>query len=279
LEQNVIFKKLIVICALLILSPKAFSWGKTGHRIVGEIAERHLTSNTVKEIKNLLGDEDLSRVSTWADEIRSEHKFDFMGPWHYVSIPNDKTYFDQKRNKEGDVIEALFRLEETLRDPKAPKDDKIVALKFIVHAMGDIHQPLHVGRAEDRGGNNVRLKWFKNESNLHSIWDESLIDFEQLSYTEYANYLNHFKIDEIKDYKKGTFLDWAKESQDLRGAVYDATGSDSIGYEYGHKVKPIMELRIRQAGLRLANLLNSIFKREALSKEYLALRKKVKDNI
>lgn len=273
------YKKLILVFSILALSPEAFSWGKNGHRIVGEIAQRNLSSDAQKGVKDLLGDEDLSRVATYSDEIRSERKFDYTAPWHYASIPTGKTYFDQKRNKDGDVIEALFRFEETLRDPKTSKEDKAFALKFMVHTMGDLHQPLHVGIAEDRGGNNVRLKWFKKESNLHAIWDEDIVDFEQLSYTEYSTYLNHFTSDEKKEYSKGTFLDWAKESQDLRGTVYDTGGSENVGYEYHHKVKPVMELRLRQSGLRLANLLNSIFKKESLPKEYQMLRQKVKDNI
>lgn len=273
------YKNIIVMAALMMVSPSAFSWGKNGHRIVGEIAQRNLSKEAQKGVKEILGDEDLSRVATWSDEIRSNKKYDYTAPWHYVSIPNGKTYFDQKRNKDGDLIEALFRFEETLRDPKATKEDKTMAIKFMVHDMGDLHQPLHVGIAEDRGGNTVRLKWFKNEMNLHSIWDEAIIDFEQLSYTEYSTYLNHFSKEQKIDYSKGTIIDWAKESQDLRSVVYDTGGSESAGYEYHHKVKPFMEERLRKAGLRLANLLNSIFKKESLSKDYIALRQKVKDNI
>ena len=272
-------KKIILLCAILVISPEAFSWGKTGHRIVGEIAQRNLSREAKKGVEELLGNEDLSRVSTWADEIRSDSKYNEMGPWHYVSIPNGKTYLEQKRAKEGDVIEALFRFEETLRDAKATKEKKSEALKLMVHMLGDLHQPLHVGLAEDRGGNSVRLKWFKNETNLHSVWDESIVDFEQLSYTEYSNYLNHFTKDEEKTFGEGSFVDWAKESQDLRSVVYDVGTTGSIGYEYHFKIKPTMELRLRQAGFRLAHILNSIFKKEALSKDYMTLRQKIRDNI
>ena len=175
-------KKLILMTSLLmILSPNAFSWGRTGHRIVGEIAQRNLDPKTLKAIRELCGEEDLSRLSTWPDEIRSDPKMGYTTPWHYVSIPNGKTYFDQKRNKDGDVIESLYRFEETLRDSKDTKEHKIEALKFLIHMTGDLHQPLHVGLAEDRGGNSIRVKWFKTETNLHSIWDEDLIDFEMRS--------------------------------------------------------------------------------------------------
>ncbi|MFA6239179.1 MAG: S1/P1 nuclease [Bacteriovorax sp.] len=264
-----------------IYSPSAFSWGKTGHRIVGEIAQRNLSSKAQAGLKDLAGTEDLSRMSTWADEIRSDPKMDAAGPWHYTSVPTGKTYFDQKRAKEGDILEALYRFEDTLRDPKETKESKLSALKFLIHMTGDLHQPLHVGLAEDRGGNMVRVKWFKSETNLHNVWDEKLIDFEELSYTEYASYLNHFTKDEKKEWEKGSFMDWAKESQDLRPKVYDFGGADipNLSYEYSFKVKPIMEMRLKQAGLRLASVLNKIFAKEKLSKEEIEVRKKIKENL
>jgi hypothetical protein len=276
-------KKLILMTSLLMtLSPNAFSWGRTGHRIVGEIAQRNLDPKTLKAIRELCGEEDLSRLSTWPDEIRSDPKMGYTTPWHYVSIPNGKTYFDQKRNKDGDVIESLYRFEETLRDSKDTKEHKIEALKFLIHMTGDLHQPLHVGLAEDRGGNSIRVKWFKTETNLHSIWDEDLIDFEKLSFTEYANYLNHFTKDEKKEFQSGSFMDWAKESQDLRPEVYDFGGASeslNLGYEYNYKVKPLIELRLKQAGIRLAFKLNKIFSQEKLQKDEIELINKIKENI
>lgn len=274
--------KNVILCSTLVVlsySPAAFSWGKTGHRIVGEIAQRNLDAKALKGIKELAGNEDLSRVSNWPDEIRSDPKMGYTAPWHYVSIPTGKTYFDQKRNKDGDVIEALYRFEDTLRDPKATKEQKLDALRFLVHMTGDMHQPLHVGLAEDRGGNSIKVKWFKTETNLHSLWDEDLVDFEKLSFTEYASYLNHYTKDEKKEWEKGSFIDWAKESQELRPKVYDLPESGNVSYEYNYKVKPIIEQRFKQAGLRLAHVLNKIFSQEKLTKEEIEIRKKIKDNV
>ena len=274
--KNVIF----LIFVLSTYSSKSFCWGKTGHRIVGELAQRNLSAKTLKSIKELAGTEDLSRLSTWPDEIRSDPKMGYTVPWHYVSVPNGKSYFDQKRAKEGDLIEALFRFEDILRDPKETKENKLSALKFMIHMTGDLHQPLHVGLAEDRGGNSVKVKWFKSETNLHTLWDEELIEFEKLSFTEYANYLNHYSKDEKKDWEKGTFMDWAKESQELRPKVYDFNGTDvpNLSYEYSFKVKPIIEMRLKQAGLRLSYVLNKIFSQEKITKDEIELRKKIVDN-
>ncbi len=273
--------KKLLLCSLLVIAytPNAFSWGKTGHRIVGEIAQRNLSAKTLKAIHELAGEEDLSRLSTWSDEIRSDPKMGFTTPWHYVSIPTGKTYFEQKRSKEGDIIEALYRFQDTLLDPKETKEHKLDALRFMIHMTGDLHQPLHVGLAEDRGGNSIRVKWFKTETNLHTIWDEELIDFEKLSFTEYANYLNHFSKDDKKDWEKGTFMNWAQESQDLRPKVYDLPEGGSLSYEYSYKVKPVIEQRLKQAGLRLAYVLNKIFNQEKLPKDEIDLIKKIKENI
>lgn len=275
-------KKLLTVSLLLSFSlytSDVFAWGKAGHRIVAEIAQRNLDKKTSKSIKDLLGDEDLSRASTWPDEIRSNSKYNYTWPWHYVSIPNGKTYFDQKRNKEGDVIESLFRNEDLVRDPKTKKEDKIEALRFLVHFLADLHQPLHVGLEEDRGGNMIKVKWFRTETNLHSVWDEDIIDFEKLSFTEYSTYLNHFSSEDKKEWEKGQYIDWARESQELRPKVYDLPENKSLSYEYGYKAKPIVEQRLRQGGLRLALVLNHIFSQEKLQTADFEIRKKIKDNL
>jgi hypothetical protein len=256
-----------------------FGWGKSGHRIVAEIAERNLNGKTLQDIKDLLGDEVLSRASTWPDEIRSNPQYNSSWPWHYVSIPNGKGYFDQKRKKEGDVIESLFRYEDILRDLKANKEQRVEALRFLVHFLADLHQPLHVGIEEDRGGNMIRVKWFKADTNLHTVWDEEIIDFEKLSFTEYSTYLNHFNNEEKKEWQKGQYIDWARESQELRPKVYDLPENKNLSFEYGYKTKPIVEQRLRQAGLRLALVLNNIFSQEKLQTSDFELRKKIKDNI
>jgi hypothetical protein len=306
-------KIFLVLILILTYSQNAFSWEKTGHRIVGEIAQRNLNSNSLSSIHQLAGSDDLSRLSTWADEIRSDPKMGLTSPWHFVSFPIGKTYFDQKRNKDGDITEALFRFETTLRDPKESKEHRLDALKFIVHLMGDLHQPLNVEHTEVRDGRTICVKWLKEtklckdskivieakgfqetklckdskivieakgfqETNLHFFWDECLIDFVELSYTEYANYLNHSTKNEKKEFEKGSYLDWAKESQDLLPKVYDADFSKNLDIDYINKVKPIFELRLKQAGFRLAYVLNKIFNKEKLTKPEIDLMTRVNLN-
>ena len=111
-------------------------------------------------------------------------------PWHYVTVPNGTDYDDSDAPPEGDAMTALARFTETLRDPKASQDDKRLALRFIVHINGDLHQPLHAGNGTDRGGKDFKVTWFGKSTNLHSVWDSGLIEQRALSYSEYAKWLS-----------------------------------------------------------------------------------------
>lgn len=275
-------KKLLYSIILInsFLVNKSFGWGKTGHRIVGELAEQRLSKKSKQKIEELIGKDSLAKVSTWPDEIRSDPKMQHTTPWHYVSIPNGQKYFQTQRSTEGDILKSLVHFEDVLRDAKESKENKIEAIKFLVHFIGDLHQPLHVGLADDRGGNSIRVKWFKTETNLHAVWDEDLVDFEKLSFSEYAKFLGNYSKLEIENWSKGNFFDWANESMDLRPLVYDfkTEGLPNLSYEYNFKVKPKLEERLKQAGIRLAYCLNKIFENVKLTEDELEIRKKIGEN-
>jgi len=118
--------------------------------------------------------------------MRSDPAWHHASPWHYVNIGDDETYETAQKNPEGDVVEAIQRLTGVLRDSQATPQDKVVAVKFLVHFVGDIHQPLHVGRHDDQGGNTIQVQWFGAPSNLHKVWDEQLIEAQKLSFSEFA---------------------------------------------------------------------------------------------
>ena len=249
--------KYLLISALLLSSTQAFSWGKNGHRIVGEVAMKNLTKKTKKAIAKIAGkDFDLAKHSTWADEIKSDHSWKHANPWHYVSIPDGKTYFEITKAEGGDAIEACFRFEKVLRDKKASQKDKLEALKFLNHIIGDIHQPLHVGYQHDLGGNKKKVKWFKEKTNLHAVWDTHLIEFEKLSFTEYVRFFD--KGFDKKKLMSGNCVDWAVESQQVRKQAYDY-GGDRLSYSYQFKNKDLLNRRLIEGGLRLAYRLNLIF--------------------
>ncbi len=236
----------------------AQAWGPIGHRIVGQIAAKHLDGRAKREVKELLGNETLAISSTWADFIKSDRSWDKANTWHYVTIEDGQTYETSTINPQGDVVEAIDRMIKTLKNKKAERQERINALKFLVHFVGDIHQPFHVGRGNDRGGNNIRVRWFDRDSNMHALWDEDLINYQQLSYTEYAAMLEQASKEQIKQWQSDDINVWIKDNMQLRPLIY-AIGDGKLGYDYNFKVVKAMNLQLQKAGIRLAGVLNQIF--------------------
>ena len=255
--------RLALPLVLLVLVPRpALSWGPTGHRAVGRVAERHLSEAAARGVAAILGSESLAQASTWPDEIKSDPAWDptwkVTAPWHYVTIDDGATYDTAPKDPSGDVIEAIGRFLKTLRDPQAEREKKIVALRFLVHLVGDIHQPLHVGRNGDQGGNGIKLTWFNADTNLHAVWDEKIIESEKLSFSELAELIDHPTDTEVRTWQSGGVLDWAGESMAVRARVY-ALGDGKLGYPYAYQNGPLVKRRILQAGIRLAGILNALF--------------------
>jgi hypothetical protein len=225
---------------LLAVSSPASAWGPNGHRAVGRIAMNHLSEEAARAIDGLIGPENLAQVSTWADEIRHE------------------TLETTARNPAGDVLEAMQRFEAVLRDPHADRQAKQEALKFLVHFVGDIHQPLHAGRRADHGGGDVEVMWFSEKTDLHWLWDHHIIESEKLSFSELAAFLDHPTQEEIRTWQSATYADWIRESKAERERVY-RIGDGKLGFQYAFDNLPLIKRRLLQAGVRMAGLLNSIF--------------------
>lgn len=240
-------------------STSSEKWGKTGHRVVGDIAEQYLTPLAQKEIKDILGHESLAMASTWMDEIKSDPHYDYTHDWHWVTIPDGQTYEETEKNPNGDLIKALRDIISDLKQGNLDARNEEEKLKMLVHLVGDIHQPLHVGTGEDRGGNDVKVEWFWDPSNLHRVWDSEMIDDSKLSFTELSNSVNHPTKEELKNWQSSGILDWARESMELRDQVYDLPKNHELAYEYNYNHFNIVEKRLLQAGVRLAAVLNEIY--------------------
>lgn len=254
----------LAIPALIIPAHSALAWGAKGHRVVGKIAENHLTPEARRGVEAVLGTESLARASTWADSIRSDASWDHAKPWHYINVPDDGDLATVERASGGDILEALERFEGVLRDGSARRQDKVEALRFLCHFLGDLHQPLHVGRATDRGGNDIDISWFGNRRNLHSLWDSGLINHMDLSYTEIVEFIDHTTPEQVAQWQRGSYLEWAKESQKLRAQVYDFGVPDSqpmpsLGWKYYERNVATVEERLLVGGVRLAGVLNAVF--------------------
>lgn len=246
------------ILALCAISVPAFAWGPIGHRAVGQIAEERLSAKARQAVRVLLGEESLAEASLWADEIRSEPQWQVSSPWHYVNIPDGQAYDRTRRDRDGDVIEALERFVAVLRYESSSRGDKVAALKFIAHFVGDIHQPLHVGRAVDRGGNEIRVSWFGEPSNLHRVWDSEVISRLRLSPKSLSQSLASRPPEQVAAWRRGNPMTWAEESMALRTLVYDLPGT-GLGRTYLRQAGPVVEERLLQGGVRLAALLDAVF--------------------
>ncbi len=258
-----------LLALLLAAAPApALAWGKTGHRVIGAIAARLVTRHTRREVRRILGVEGIAEASTWPDFERSNPD-DFWqkeaGPFHYVTVPPGRTYADVGAPPEGDAVTALHRFVVTVRDPAASRADKALALRFIIHIVGDLHQPLHAGNGTDKGGNDVKVTFLREPTNLHAVWDSGLIDQEQLSYSEMAAWLlPRITPAERRDWRVTDPRVWIGESVALRDRIYPpqpATPGEPVklGFDYIYAWTPARDLRLEQGGVRLAAYLDALF--------------------
>lgn len=253
-----------VAAVFLALAPSpALAWGQTGHRVIGDIAQHRISGRTAAEVELLIGPEGLAEASTFADEQRSNPAVFWQteaGPYHYVTVPVGKSYADVSAPPEGDAVTALKRFSATVRDPNASTEDRATALRFIVHIVGDLHQPLHAGNGTDKGGNDVRVRWFGKATNLHSVWDTELIASRNLSYTEYAERLEgRITPQETIAWWTADPLVWIGESTALRDTIYPEGDNPALSYRYVFDHIDRAELRLEQGGVRLAAYLDALF--------------------
>lgn len=258
-------KKLFIAAALILVSSLGFAsdgdWGKTGHRATAEIAEGHLSEKAKKAINELLGGYGLAFVANHADDIKSDPAFREFGPWHYVNIePDAEEYTLEEASDQGDLVQAIKKCVSVLKDKKASKEDKEFYLKMLVHFVGDLHQPFHTGHSEDKGGNDIQVRWFNDGSNIHRVWDSEMINFYQMSYTELALNTKDLSKAEIKSIKKGELLDWVYESRAMAEGLYAGVeNGEKLGYSYMYEHMPTVLDQLQKGGIRLAKILNDIY--------------------
>lgn len=246
-------------------SSQALAWGQIGHRITGKIAEDYLSESARTAVRALLPNESLAEASSYADEQRSnpaEFWQKVAGPYHYVTVPKGKHYHDVGAPEEGDSVTALAMFRETLKNKDASIEDKQLALRFIVHIIGDLHQPLHAGDGTDRGGNDVKVRFFWQDSNLHRVWDSQMLDRRQLSYTEWSEWLGQ-KISEeqVEQWWEADPVVWITESTKIRDTIYPED-ANNMSWNYLYDNIPIASQRLQQAGIRIAAYLNDVYATE-----------------
>jgi len=235
-------------------------WSETGHRAIGDIAQANLNRKTKKAISKILDGRNLASVSNFGDEIKADTMYRKFSAWHYVNIPPGKKYADIKPNKYGDLIVGIETCISIIKDETSSKSDKAFYLKMLVHLIGDLHQPMHAGRFEDKGGNDIQVQWFGAGSNLHKVWDRNLIDRHGMSYSELANSLPKLSAKQKEAIQEGNVLLWVEESQGIANQLYDSVeNGEKLYYRYGYKWWPTVENQLQKGGLRLAKVLNDLF--------------------
>ena len=249
----------IILLFTLLTSGFAFPWGQTGHRVVGEIAENHLNDLAKAKINRILEGQTLAEVSNWMDDIKSDQNYDAYRSWHWVTIPDGMLYEDTEKNDDGDLIFGIEFIIKELKSGELDVDIEAKYLKMLIHLVGDIHQPLHVGKGDDRGGNDVKVEWFWNNSNLHRVWDSQMISSKDYSYTELATLLNREQALNVSLWQSTGVRDWAYEAMEYRTQIYDLPADKKINYEYRYKNWELMCNQLRKGGVRLAGILNDIY--------------------
>lgn len=249
-------KKIILLLFFIPLVSFA-DWGKTGHRVIGEIAAMNLTPEATAAVKSLLEGRSIARIGTWADEIRSNPAYNKYTTWHYVNLPLDKKYEEVEHNGDN-VVKAINLCIAGLKNADTSQEEKAFYLKYLIHCLADLHQPLHTGREEDKGGNSIYLKYFGRKTNLHRVWDTNLIEDYGMSYTELAQNLMGRNNDPVTI---GTAEDWANESHQEVAKIYsEIEEGQNLGYLYNYNNLPLVKDKLYKAGIRLAAVLNDIFK-------------------
>jgi hypothetical protein len=253
------------------------AWGAAGHRIVAMIAENHLTPRARQRVAELLGDDvSLASVANFADEIRNSRPD--TRQFHFVDIPLRETTYDPTRDcrmtDEGDcVIAAIERFRQEMTDASQSVGRRRFALKFLVHLVGDMHQPLHCADNDDRGGNDVIITWFGRSGkgmNLHAVWDRLIIEEAGLGDAEFAEELEEgLTPARILSLQSGTVIQWAEEAHRLaNGRAYRTVPGNRImtksrtfrlGQAYYNRNFAVVDEQLLKGGLRLARILNEAF--------------------
>jgi hypothetical protein len=236
-------------------------WGAMGHRLVVEIAWDHLTPAARAAAVSLLGGQSPGDASVWADSIRSFRRD--TGPLHYVNLPaGERAWHPEKYCRSGDcVVGAVEKYQAILANRTAPAAERAEALRFVMHFVGDMHAPLHVGDRGDRGGNDVSVTWRGRKTNLHAVWDTDLLRAWAPSEGSYLKTLRRriarMSPEDRAQAASGSIAGWAMDGNAISGeVVYRLPPGNDLGPEYLRSAGPVMDLAIVNAGLRLARLLN-----------------------
>ncbi len=254
-------KKILLFLVAGACAMSAFAWGQKGHDTTAAIAERHLTAAAADSVSALLDGMSPVYWANWLDNASHTPDYAYTKTWHYKNIDAGQEYDSVPPAQRGDVVTALREQISILGDPVSTYSQKNLALKIIVHLMGDLHQPMHLGHASDLGGNRTQVRFFDSGTNLHSVWDTKLPNAAHAwTYTEWTEQLDRASADRQAEITAGNIDDWAKETYAIATRLYNHFPPGSkISYNEIAAWTPTVEQQFLRGGLRLARILNAIF--------------------
>ncbi|MCD6066417.1 MAG: nuclease [Bacteroidetes bacterium] len=261
-------KKLLLISFVLlfVFPERSFAWGKTGHHIVAQIAKAHLEPGVLDSVQKYLGDMSFEDAATWMDDVRKDKTYDYMKTWHYINVEKDKTYVfttaDDHDALDNVVKQVENAINQLMNHKKSGAEEINMQLKLLFHLIGDMHQPLHVGYGEDKGGNDVKVDYLGKKKNLHSVWDSEIIESKNITYDTVEAKCKKLSKGKLKKIRGIDVMQWMKESRSYLPQVYKFENK-TLDQKYIDKNTVIIEDQLLRGGLRLAAVLNTAFGKQS----------------
>ena len=248
--------------SLALLPAVAHAWGPTAHRVAAELTQEFLCPAASAEVAAILGDMSLAELVVWPDRARDTAAWAHTRDWHYMNIADEVPVRRDTTPESGRLLAAIHENLALLPKGRAQPERRRQALAFVLHLAVDLHQPLHVGRAADRGGNSIRVRFDGRETNLHQLWDSGLLRSTGLRSEEQVSALRALAAAGGAHWAQGAPEDWADESRRLRPWVYDFDTRrqvPGISRRYAETGRQLATLRLAQAGVRSAQMLNRVW--------------------
>lgn len=254
--------KAALAAAAITISTDALAWGQKGHDVTCAIAQNHLSKKAQKKVDEIFEGKSLVYWANWMDNASHTKEYSYTSTWHYKNIDADQDYDTAPTASSGDVLTAIESQAAALKSGTLNAEQQAVALRMLIHFVGDLHCPMHVSHKSDQGGNRWQVQFFDRGSNLHKIWDSEVLESgHNWTYTEWAEEIDCIGKKEEAGILKGTPSDWGRETFAISTRIYDTTPVGAkLSYDYVSEWTPVVERQLLAGGLRLAKILNEIFK-------------------
>ena len=256
-------RRLLLLLIAATMALPAVAWGPKGHDVVAYIAECHLSKRTRRHVEDTLGGKSMVSVANWMDNASHTDDYAHTKTWHYVNVDADEqSYAASRKEAKGDAVKAIDDIVARLKSGELTAEEERVELMMLIHIVGDMHCPMHAGHKSDLGGNTVKVKFFGKQQKLHSVWDSEIVESaHRWSYTEWQQQIDRLSQEEIDEICKGTVEDWFAETVAEAQKIYEEIPEGkNLSYDEVAYYAPVVERQLLKAGVRLAFLLEEIYK-------------------